>query len=103
MDTGMIWFAPSYTNEILEQWRLLAKERQVAVVVLGMPLLGIRRGRDLTGALIADVVLQLLSYAAQTERAFNRQRQAEGIAAAKAGGVYFGRKFKEQGEITDLL
>ena len=72
-------------DEILEQWRLLTKEKQVAIVVLDMPLPDTRQGRDLTGVLIADIVLQLLSYVAQTEREFNRQRQAEGIAAAKAG------------------
>lgn len=85
-------------DEILEQWRLLTKEKQVAIVVIDMPLLDTRQGRDLTGVLIADIVLQLLSYVAQTEREFNRQRQAEGIAAAKAKGVHFGRKFKDRGE-----
>lgn len=85
-------------DEILEQWRLLTKEKQVAIVVLDMPLLDTRQGRDLTGVLIADIVLQLLSYVAQTEREFNRQRQAEGIAAAKARGVHFGRKCKDRGE-----
>ena len=85
-------------DEILEQWRLLTKEKQVAIVVLDMPLLDTRQGRDLTGVLIADIVLQLLSYVAQTEREFTRQRQAEGIAAAKAKGIHFGRKFKERGE-----
>ena len=85
-------------DEILEQWRLLTKEKQVAIVVLDMPLLDTRQGRDLTGMLITDIVLQLLSYVAQTEREFNRQRQAEGIAAAKARGVHFGRKFKDRGE-----
>ena len=79
-------------NEILEQWRYLTKAKKVAIVVLDMPLLDTRRGRDLTGELIADIVLQLLSYVAQTERDFIRQRQAEGIAAAKARGVQFGRK-----------
>ena len=85
-------------DEILEQWRLLTKEKLVDIVVLDMPLLDTRQGRDLTGVLIADIVLQLLSYVAQTEREFNRQRQAEGIAAAKARGVHFGWKFKERGE-----
>ena len=85
-------------DEILDQWRLLTKEKQVAIVVLDMPLLDTRQGRDLTGVLIADIVLQLLSYVAQTEREFNRQRQAEGIAAAKAKGVHFGRKAKDRGE-----
>ena len=78
-------------DEILEQWRLLTKTKQIAIVVLDMPLLDTRRGKDLTGTLIADIVLQLLSYVAQTEREFIRQRQAEGIAAAKARGVHFGR------------
>ena len=77
-------------DEILEQWRIITKEKQVAVVVLDMPLLDTRQNRDLTGTLIADIVLQLLSYVAQTEREFIRQRQAEGIAAAKARDVKFG-------------
>ena len=85
-------------DEILEQWRLLTKEKQIAIVVLDMPLLDTRQGRDLTGVLIADIVLQFLSYVAQTEREFNHQRQAEGIAAAKAKGVHFGRNFKDRGE-----
>ena len=79
-------------EEILEQWRLLTKEKAVDIVVLDMPLLDTRRSRDLTGTLIADIVLQLLSYVAQTEREFIRQRQAEGIEAAKARGVRFGRR-----------
>ena len=78
-------------GEILEQWRILTKEKGIDIVVLDMPLLDIRQSRDLTGTLIADIVLQLLSYVAQTEREFIRQRQAEGIAAAKARGVHFGR------------
>lgn len=90
-------------DEILEQWRLLTKEKQVDIVVLDMPLLDTRQGRDLTGMLIADIVLQLLSYVAQTEREFNRQRQAEGIAVAKARGVHFGRKFKNWGEDYDSV
>ena len=85
-------------DEILEQWRLLTKEKKIAIVVLDMPLLDTRQGRDLTGVLIADIVLQLLSYVAQTEREFNRQRQAEGIADAKARGIHFGRKRKDRGE-----
>lgn len=79
-------------DEILEQWRIIAKEKGTAIVVLDMPLLDTRQNRDLTGTLIADIVLQLLSYVAQTEREFIRQRQAEGIAAAKARGVQFGRR-----------
>ena len=79
-------------NDILEQWRLITKEKNAAIVVLDMPLLDTRNSRDLTGTLIADIVLQLLSYVAETERAFIRQRQAEGIAAARARGQHFGRK-----------
>lgn len=78
-------------EEILEQWRIITKEKAAAIVVLDMPLLDTRQSRDLTGTLIADIVLQLLSYVAQTEREAIRQRQAEGIAAAKARGVRFGR------------
>lgn len=81
-------------DEILEQWRIITKEIGAAVVVLDMPLLDTRQGRDLTGTLIADIVLQLLSYVAQTEREFIKQRQAEGIAAAKEKGVRFGRPSK---------
>ncbi len=81
-------------EEILEQWRVITKEKKAAIVVLDMPLLDTRKSRDLTGTLIADIVLQLLSYVAQTEREFIRQRQAEGIAAAKAQGVKFGRPRK---------
>ena len=79
-------------TEILEQWRIITKEKQADIVVLDMPLLDTRRSRDLTGTLIADIVLQLLSYVAQTERENIRQRQAEGIQAAKARGVRFGRE-----------
>ena len=78
-------------KEILEQWATLTKERAISIVVLDMPLLDTRADRDLTGILVADIVLQLLSYVAQTEREFLRQRQAEGIAAAKERGVRFGR------------
>ena len=83
-------------DEVLEQWRLLTKEKQVDIVVLDMPPLDTRKGRDLIGTLISDIVLQLLSYVAQTEREFIHQRQAEGLAAAKARGVKFGRKPKER-------
>ena len=83
-------------EEILEQWRIITKEKAAAIVVLDMPLLDTRNNRDLTGMLIADIVLQLLSYVAQTEREFIHQRQAEGIAAAKLRGVQFGRKPKEK-------
>ena len=78
-------------HEILEQWRIITAEKQAAIVILDMPLLDTHQNRDLTGTLIADIVLQLLSYVAQTEREFTRQRQAEGISAAKAKGVRFGR------------
>ena len=83
-------------DEIIEQWRIITKEKEAAIVVLDMPLLDTRQGRDLTGTLIADIVLQLLSYVAQTEREFIKRRQAEGIAAAKAKGVRFGVKPKEK-------
>ena len=85
-------------NDILEQWRYLTKNKRIAIVVLDMPLLDTRKGKDLTGELIADIVLQLLSYVAQTEREFIHQRQAEGIAAAKARGVRFGRRPKQKPE-----
>lgn len=78
-------------DEILDQWRFLTKKKELAIVVLDMPLLDTRQGRDLTGVLIADIVLQLLSYVAQTEREFIHQRQMEGIAAAKERNVRFGR------------
>ena len=82
-------------EEILEQWRIITKEKSAAIVVLDMPLLDTRRNRDLTGTLIADIVLQLLSYVAQTERENIHQRQKEGIAAAKLRGVKFGRPRKD--------
>lgn len=78
-------------EEILEQWRLLTKEKGADIVVLDMPLLDTRRGKDLMGTFIADLVLQILSFVAQNERENIRKRQAEGIAAAKARGVQFGR------------
>lgn len=78
-------------GEILEQWRLLTKEKGVDIVVLDMPILDTRSGKDLMGTFIADLVLQILSFVAQSERENIRQRQAEGIAAAKARGVPFGR------------
>ena len=78
-------------EEILEQWRALTKERGVDIVVLDMPLLDTRRGKDLMGTFLSDIVLQVLSFAAENERSNIRQRQAEGIAAAKAKGVKFGR------------
>lgn len=81
-------------EDILEQWRVLTKEKEVDIVVLDMPLLNTGQKRDLTGALISDIVLQLLCYVAQTEREFIRQRQKEGIEAAKKRGVQFGRRPK---------
>ena len=81
-------------DEILEQWRIITKEKKAAIVVIDMPLLDTRKSRDLTGTLIADIVLQLLSYVAQTEREYIKQRQAEGIAEAKARGVKLGRTAK---------
>lgn len=78
-------------EEILEQWRVLTKEKGVDIVVLDMPLLDTRRGKDLMGTFLSDIVLQVLSFVAENERTTIRQRQAEGIAAAKAKGVKFGR------------
>ncbi len=78
-------------EEILNQWRILTREKKISIVVLDMPLLDTRQGKDLTGTLIADLVLQILSYVAETERKAIKQRQKEGIAAAKANGVRFGR------------
>lgn len=77
--------------EILEQWRILTKRKGVDIVVLDMPLLDTRRGKDLMGTFLSDIVLQLLSFVAENERNNIRQRQAEGIAAARARGVRFGR------------
>ncbi len=82
-------------DDIIEQWRIITKEKRAHIVVLDMPLLDTRqKGRDLTGTFIADLVLQILSYVAQTERENIRKRQAEGIAAAKARGVHLGRPLK---------
>lgn len=78
-------------EEILQQWRLLTKDKGVDIVVLDMPLLDTRRGKDLMGTFLSDIVLQLLSFVAENERTNIRQRQAEGIAAAKARGVRLGR------------
>lgn len=81
-------------EEILKQWRILTKEKGIDIVVLDMPLLDTRRGKDLMGTFLSDIVLQVLSFVAENERANIRQRQAEGIAAAKARGVRFGRPSK---------
>ena len=78
-------------DEILVQWRIITKQKRAAIVVLDMPLLDTRQNRDLTGTLIADIVLQLLSYVAQTEREFIKQRQKEGIESAKKRGKHLGR------------
>ncbi len=78
-------------KEIIEQWRIITKDKQVDIVVLDMPLLDTRRGKDLMGTFLSDIVLALLSYVAENERESIRQRQAEGIAAAKERGVRFGR------------
>lgn len=82
-------------EEILEHWRLLTKEHKVDIVVIDMPLLDTRYGKDLVGTFISDVILQLLSFVAENERSNIRQRQAEGIAAAKQRGVKFGRPPKD--------
>ena len=78
-------------EEILEQWRILTKEKKVDIVVMDMPLLDTRQGKDLMGTLIADLVLALLSYVSESERDSIRSRQREGIEAAKQKGVRFGR------------
>ena len=78
-------------EEIQNQWRILTKEKKIDIVVLDMPLLDTRRGKDLMGTFLSDIVLQVLSFVAENERTNIRQRQAEGIAAAKARGVRFGR------------
>lgn len=77
--------------EIQEQWRLLTKEKKADIAVIDMPLLNTKNGKDLLGTFIADLVLQILSFVAQTERENIRSRQAQGIAAAKSRGVRFGR------------
>ena len=78
-------------EEILQQWRILTKEKGVDIVVLDMPLLDTRRGKDLMGTFLSGIVLQVLSFVAENERTNIKQRQAEGIAAAKAQGIKFGR------------
>ena len=78
-------------EEIQNQWRILTKEKGIDIVVLDMPLLDTRRGKDLVGTFLSDIVLQVLSFVAENERCNIKQRQAEGIAAAKLRGVQFGR------------
>ena len=100
-------------EEIQNQWRIITKEKNTDIYVIDMPLLDTRRGKDLLGTFISDLVLQLLSFVAENERTNIKQRQAEGIAAAKAKGIRFGRPPKplpdnfheayqrwKQGEIT---
>lgn len=82
-------------DEILKTWRELT-EKGIGIAVIDMPLLNTAKDHDLTGRLISDIVLQLFSYVAETERTFNRKRQAEGIAAAKARGVHFGNQPMER-------
>ncbi len=81
-------------EEILEQWRFLTKDKKVDIVVLDMPLLDTRRGKDLLGTFLSDIVLQVLSFVAENERKNIRERQREGIEAAKLRGVQFGRPQK---------
>lgn len=83
-------------EEILEEWRRITRDERCSIVVLDMPLLDTREDRGVTGQLISDIVLQLLSYVAEKERDFIRQRQAEGIAAAQERGVRFGRPPKKR-------
>jgi len=82
-------------EDIQHQWKLLTKEIRVDICVIDMPLLDTRRGKDLVGTFVSDIVLQILSFVAENERSNIRQRQAEGIAAAKANGVRFGRPLLE--------
>lgn len=81
-------------EEIQNQWRILTKDKGIDIIVLDMPLLDTRHGKDLMGTFIADLVLQILSFIAQSEREKIRERQKQGIAAAKARGVHFGRPKK---------
>ena len=78
-------------SELNEQWRIITKEKKSDIVVIDMPILDTRREKNLLGTFISDIVLSLLSYVAENERINIKQRQAEGIAAAKARGVKFGR------------
>jgi DNA invertase Pin-like site-specific DNA recombinase len=85
-------------DEIQNQWRILTKERGVDIAVIDMPLLDTRNGRDLVGTFLSDIVLQILSFVAHNERDNIRKRQSEGITAAKARGVNFGRPLKKPPE-----
>ncbi len=86
-------------SEIMQQWKIITQEKKADIVVLDMPLLDTRKHKDLLGTLISDIVLSLLSYVAETERTFIRERQREGIAAAHKRGVKFGRPKVELTEI----
>lgn len=90
-------------EEILEQWRVLTKEKRIDIVVIDMPLLDTRREKNLLGTFIADLVLQILSYVSENERVITRQRQKEGIETAKKKGVQFGRPAKEYPDNWDEL
>lgn len=90
-------------EEVQNQWRILTKEKNIDICVIDMPLLDTRQGKDLIGTFIADIVLQILSFVAQSEREYTKKRQAEGIAAAKAKGVHFGRRTKPLPENFDLV
>ena len=85
-------------EEIQVQWRVLTKDKGIDIVVLDMPLLDTRRGKDLVGTFLSDIVLQVLSFVAENERSNIKQRQAEGINAAKIRGVQFGRPTKPMPE-----
>ena len=81
-------------EEILEQWRIITKGKKADIIVIDMPLLDTRRGKDLVGTFLSDIVLQILSFVSENERGNIRQRQKEGIEAAKQRGVQFGRPVK---------
>ena len=90
--------------EIQEQWRILTREKKVDIAVIDMPILDTRNGKDLMGTFIADVVLQILSFVAQTERENIKKRQAQGIVVAKANGVVFGRpKMKNPDDFEQIV
>ena len=90
-------------DELLEQWRIITKEKKADIVVIDTPILDTRKEKNLLGTLISDLVLALLSYVSENERSEIKQRQAEGIAAAKARGVKFGRPKKEMPENFDEI
>ena len=90
-------------EEILEQWRFLTKKKRIDIVVLDMPLLDTRRGKDLMGTFLSDIVLQVLSFVAENERKNIRERQKEGIEAARLRGVQFGRPIKQMPENFEMI